>query len=80
MRASDTTPAKGESADGRTDTESHARRFWACTFCGNLIARRTVPSKCYNCRRGETEKSRGELYEEIVLGEIAQDLVGGLDE
>jgi rubrerythrin len=52
-----------------SSAESGGRQVWACRFCGNLMLREERPTKCLNCRRGESDLQLNDdrLFEKVQL-------------
>lgn len=75
MTASNHTPPNGESvSDGGQQTLRTPSALWRCTFCGNVLIRDVRPTKCFQCRRGESERQLNDdrLFAEFSIGELVE--------
>lgn len=75
MDARQSTPSNGESVSDVSDPERQLctpSTFWRCTFCGNVVTRDERPTRCFQCRRGESDRQLNEvrLFLEIDMAEV----------
>jgi rubrerythrin len=69
MDASESTHPSGESVSEASDAKP---RLWRCRFCGNAVLRPGRPTKCYHCRRGESELQLNDerLFQQMTAEEV----------